>query len=219
MVPAYNEGRGLTTFLPQYDEVLRKICQRYELIFVDDGSTDDTAQIVKELQKNHPNLRLLSYSPNQGYAHAIIQGIKASTMDWVAYTDADGQLDLEDLTKLWEKAGPQTMVVGYRVHRQDPWIRKLASRVYNILQRLFFGISAKDINCALKLFPGKVRQWEFHSRHFLIDAEFFLLAKKHHFRVVQVPVRHLPRQMGTSTIRLSTVFETLKDMWDLWKKY
>lgn len=216
MMPAYNEEAILPLALDEAVEALDELCERWELIVVDDGSTDATPRILAEWSEREPRLRVVTQRPNQGYTRALARGFSEARYEAVFYTDADAQFDLRELAALYPHLHEADMVAGYRVRRQDPGIRLLTSAVYNRLQSLVLGVRARDVNCAFKLFRRSFFDAvEIRSDGFLIDAELYARAKRAGLRWEQVGVRHRPREEGSSTVRPGTVLETLRELWRL----
>lgn len=212
-MPAYNEEKVIEKIVKEAAEVLKNICKEWELIVVNDGSKDKTEEILKDLEKEIKNLKIVSYYPNKGYANALKEGFREAKYNYIFYTDADGQFDLNEIKNYFPLIYENDMVVGYRVKRNDPFIRKVASRVYNIIQRFYLGIKPKDINCAFKIFKaGFLKSIPLKSNHFLIDAEFFLRVRERGAKYVEVPVTHFARKEGRSTVKFKTIFQTFKEM-------
>lgn len=213
VMPAYNEENGIEEVVRESVEVLSKICNQWELIIVNDGSKDRTEEILRKLEEEIKNLKIVSYYPNKGYANALREGFRKAKYQYIFYTDADGQFDLSEISNYFHLIYENDMVVGYRLKRNDPLIRKFTSRVYNLMQRFYLGIKVKDINCAFKIFKRSfLEEIPLISEHFLIDAEFFLRAKERGKRYVEVPVCHRERKEGRSTVKFKTIFQTLKEM-------
>lgn len=213
VMPAYNEEKGIEEIVRESAEVLDKICSQWELIIVNDGSKDKTEEILRKLEGEVKNLKIVSYYPNKGYANALREGFKVAKYSYIFYTDADGQFDLTEIKNYFPLIYENDMVVGFRIKRNDPLIRKFTSKVYNLMQKFYLGIKVKDINCAFKIFKaGFLKGIPLKSEHFLIDAEFFLRAKERGARYVEVPVCHRKRKEGSSTVKFSTIFQTLKEM-------
>ncbi|HPR64040.1 MAG TPA: glycosyltransferase family 2 protein [Thermoanaerobaculia bacterium] len=211
--PAYNESTSIEVSIHEALSALVDICVQWELIVVDDGSTDNTLEILKRLEGEHRNLRVISYTPNRGYAWALRTGFDACRYDLIFYSDADAQFDLHEIMKLYEEIDRADMVVGYRKDRKDPFIRIIYSRTYNLLQRAILGIRARDINCAFKLYRKEfLSMIPLTADHFVIDAEFFARAGIIGARVIEVPVTHHPRKLGSSTVSVKTICRTLKGM-------
>jgi glycosyltransferase involved in cell wall biosynthesis len=216
VMPAYNEQAVLPLSLQEAVEALEEMATDWEIVIVDDGSTDATPRILAEWAAREPRIRVLTQTPNQGYSKALIRGFKSAVKDAVFYTDADAQFDLREIIRLYPLLEQHDMVTGYRIDRQDPPIRLLTSRVFNALQALVLGNRVRDVNCAFKLFRRSFfDRVHLSSDGFLIDAELYLRAKKAGLRRTQVGVRHRPRTLGSTTVRASTVTQTLRELWNL----
>jgi dolichol-phosphate mannosyltransferase len=216
VMPAYNEQDALPVSLREAVEALEEMATDWEIIIVDDGSTDATPRILAEWSAREPRIRVLTQSPNQGYSKALIRGFKAAVKDAVFYTDADAQFDLREIVRLYPLLEQHDMVTGYRINRQDPPLRLLTSRVFNTLQGLVLGNRVRDVNCAFKLFRRSFfDRVHLSSDGFLIDAELYLRAKRAGLKKTQVGVMHRPRTLGNTTVRASTVAQTLRALWNL----
>src|SRR5687768_12451343 len=137
VLPAYNEASGIAEAVAEAHEALVGLGYEFELLVVDDGSTDDTADRVAEVAALWPRVRLLTHSTNLGYGAALRTGFEAARYDLVAFTDADGQFYLDDLEDLVTLARECPVAVGWRIARKDPWRRRFLSWGYNRLARLF----------------------------------------------------------------------------------
>lgn len=216
VMPAYNEQAILPLALDEAIDALSDLCERWELIVVDDGSTDATPKILAERSRRDPRLRVVTQRPNQGYTRALARGFTEARYEAVFYTDADAQFDLREVAHLYPHLDEADMVSGYRVRRRDPWVRLLTSAVYNRLQSMVLGVRARDVNCAFKLFRRSFFDAvRIESDGFLVDAELYARAKRAGLSWAQVGVRHRPREQGSSTVRPGTVVETLRELWRL----
>ena len=219
LMPAYNEQEVLPVALEEATAALEDLCETWELLVVDDGSTDRTPEILADWAGKVPRLRVVTQEQNSGYSQALIRGFAECRYEMIFYTDADAQFDLHAIADLYPKLAEADMVTGYRLGRQDRWIRFVTSGIYNQLQGWLLGLKVKDVNCAFKLFRrsyfDKVR---LSSDGFLIDAEIYARAQAAGLSWIQVGVEHRPRELGSTTVKTSTVTETLRELWSLKKQ-
>jgi glycosyltransferase involved in cell wall biosynthesis len=218
--PAYNEEGNIEKAVQ--DSLAYLGSRPGEVLVVNDGSRDRTAEILSRLEKAHPGrVRALHHEINQGYAPTLRDGFLAAKGEWIFYSDSDNQFVLKELDLLMNLRDGVDMVVGYRKDRQDPAFRKFAAGTYNFLVRLFFGLrGVRDIDCAFKLFHRSVFQKiKIESSHFLIDGEILIKAQHLNMKIKEVGVTHLPREVGTSTVRFFHVTNTLAGLAKLyWRK-
>lgn len=213
LMPAYNEEEVLDSSISEAVGALDDLCQTWELVIVDDGSTDATPEILREWSDRDPRVQAVTQPANSGYSRALIDGFAACRYEVIFYTDADAQFDLGHIADLYPHLAEAEMVSGYRVGRQDRPVRHLTSAVYNWLQARMLGLRVKDVNCAFKLFRRSFfDQVELSSDGFLIDAELYARAQSAGLSWRQVGVPHRPRLSGTTTVSVSTVFETLREL-------
>ena len=152
ILPAYNEEAGIAQAIAEADDALRQLDVTYEIVVVDDGSRDQTAAFVEQSLRERPCLRLVRHHTNRGYGAALRTGFEAARGRRIAFTDADCQFHLADLALLLPLMERHPIAVGYRVDRQDTWLRKFYSRGYNLLARCLLGTTVRDIDCAFKIF-------------------------------------------------------------------
>src|SRR4051794_25876 len=152
VLPAYNEEAGIRQAVAEADDALARLAADYEILVVDDGSRDATATAVGETAATRPRVRLLRHPTNRGYGAALRTGFAAARFERVAFTDADCQFHLDDLSRLLPLTEKHPLVVGYREDRQDSWRRRAVSRGYNLLVRTLLGTRVRDCDCALKVF-------------------------------------------------------------------
>ncbi|MCS6851064.1 MAG: glycosyltransferase family 2 protein [Gemmataceae bacterium] len=210
VIPAYNEAPGIAGVLKEATATLERLLDDFEIIVVDDGSHDDTAKRVADMARHDQRLRLLRHERNRGYGAALRTGFGAARFPWVAFTDADGQFYLDDLRRLLHHAPAAPLVVGYRLQRQDPWLRRFLSWGYNTLVRLLLRTGVRDCDCALKLFRRDVLHELLPvSTGFFVNTEMLARARRLGLRIVEVGVRHRPRRAGSSKVSLRDVPRTL----------
>lgn len=197
-MPASNESENLRWLLPRVHEALPRIAQRHDVVIVDDGSTDGTREVAKEVAAElGMDLRVLRHERRMGYGAAVGDGLRAADLEYTAFIDADGQLDVADLALLAPHLADAELVAGWRTSREDPAFRSVISGVFNRLVLFTFRIPVKDVNCALKIVrTDMLRRFTLHSRSALINAELFWKVRAHGGRFVQVGVAHHPRRMG-----------------------
>ena len=200
VVPVCNEAENVEPLAREIDAALNN--RAYEMIFVNDGSTDETAAILKKLKSSLPALRVLSHSFRSGQSAAVASGVRAARAPWVATLDGDGQNDPADIPRLIEaRDGPEgrgvQLIMGNRkASRKDTAFRKLQSSVANGVRSSLLGDGTPDAGCGIKLFSREVFMDlpRFDHMHRFLPALF----QRHGARVVSVPVSHRPRTRGTS---------------------
>ncbi|MBV8367025.1 MAG: glycosyltransferase family 2 protein [Candidatus Eremiobacteraeota bacterium] len=171
----------------------------YEVIVVDDGSADATAQIVTRLAQEDPHVRLVRHATNRGYGAALRTGFASATKDLVFFSDADGQFDLGELPATLELASASPVVAGYRIKRSDPWHRLFIARSYRLIVWLVFGLRVRDIDCAWKmLHRDALARVELESNGAFISSELLIKLKRAGVPLTQIGVHHYPRTTGVS---------------------
>jgi dolichol-phosphate mannosyltransferase len=217
VIPAYNEAAGIRQAVAEAEEVLARLVMDYEILVVDDGSTDATAALVAAAARDNPRVRLLRHAGNRGYGAALRTGFAAARFDRVAFTDADCQFHLDDLAPLLDLADQHPVAVGYRVGRQDPWSRCFFSRGYNTLARTLLGTRVRDCDCALKVFRKEaLAELLPETPGFFVNTEMLTRARQHGYRVAEVGVRHRRRLRGASKVSLADIPRTLRTLLPFW---
>ncbi|HZW32169.1 MAG TPA: glycosyltransferase family 2 protein [Isosphaeraceae bacterium] len=208
VVPSKNEAASLPQLVEEIARALRRVCDRsgprrlagYEIIVVDDASTDRTSSILEDLAAAYPELRGLRLAAGVGQSAATVAGIRAAAGDWIATLDADLQNDPGDLVRLWDALPGHDAALGWRVRRRDVWTRRVLSRWANRVRNAVLGQSIRDTGCSVRIFPRAValRLPAFHGVH----RFFGPLLLREGCRLVQVPVHHRPRPHGRSHYNL-----------------
>jgi len=218
--PCHNEQDNIETLTLQTLKMLEAISDDYEVIIVDDGSTDQTAQIAQKLTQQSPHVRLVQHPVNQGYGAALQSGFRAATKQWVFYTDGDGQFDIDELPPLVELIDQYDIVTCYRINRQDSFLRKFNGWAWTKLVNLLFHFKLRDIDCAFKLYRREIFDHiEMQSTGALIDTEILARAKKRGYTMVQTPVHHYLRTAGTqSGASIKVILRAFRELFQLRKK-
>jgi dolichol-phosphate mannosyltransferase len=217
VIPAYNEEKGLHATLLEADRALACLTREYEILVVDDGSSDDTAGVVAGVARKFPQIRLLRHASNQGYGAALRTGFAAARCDRVAFTDADCQFHLADLALLLPLTEHAPLAVGYRVQRQDPWPRLFYSWGYNVLVRTLLGTRVRDCDCALKVFRKEALDNLLPvTEGFFANTEMLTRARQLGYEIAEAPVRHRPRLFGSSKVSLLDIPRTLRTLLPFW---
>ncbi len=217
VLPAYNEQESIAQAILEADAALNACTSDYEILVVDDGSKDQTSEIVSQIAAGNPRVRLLKQEGNQGYGAALARGFREAKMDLVSFTDSDCQFDLTELQHHIALARKHDVVCGYRIDRQDPWIRKVYSGVYNMIVRTLLGTGVRDVDCALKVFRREVIQnIDIETSGFFVNSEVITKARIAGHSVVEVGVTHRPRHAGESTVsplHIPPVFASIFRYW------
>jgi len=219
--PAHNEEANLEAMVEEALGALPALAQRFEIIAVDDGSRDRTPAIADELAKRHPDLfRVVHHPTNLGYGAALRSGFRAARFGLVAFTDGDRQFKVADVGRLTERlAAPDSpdVVLGYRLKRADPLIRRWYARVYRLSNRIFFGVRVRDIDCACKLFRREaLTPIRVSSGGAFFTAELLIKLRFEGRSLAEVGVPHYPRTAGSPTgAKPRVVFRAVRDFWSL----
>jgi dolichol-phosphate mannosyltransferase len=217
VLPAWNESDVIASAIDEAEAALREIADCYEIIVVDDGSTDDTSALVQQAARRNPSVKLLQHSPNQGYGAALRSGFAAASMDLVAFTDADCQFDLSELDRFLLLSKRYDIVCGYRIDRKDTPLRCLYSKGYNLLVRILLGTGVRDVDCALKMFRRDVaKDLRISGNGFLVNSELLVQAHRQGRSVVEVGVSHRPRTAGSSTVSIHHIPKVLTALARYW---
>ncbi len=196
VVPCYNEEENIGPLVRELVEVLTPLGKSFEILFVDDCSTDRTVARVWEIRAEFPAVRLVRHTNNWGQSAAISTGFQMARGAILVTLDADLQNDPHDIPILLEYLSNADLVCGIRARRKDPWIRRLSSRIGNAFRNLITGDSIVDTGCSLRVLKREVVHElpRFNGLHRFLPT----LARFQGFRVVEVPVNHRPRQFGKS---------------------
>lgn len=198
--PCYNDAGTIASMVELATLTLKKISNDFEIIVVDDGSSDHSREILKELRLKNDHLKLIFHTRNKGYGGALISGFAHATKEYVFYTDGDFQYDVSELKLLIEKLSPKLDIVqGYKIKRHDPWYRIVIGDIYNFGVKLFFAIKIRDVDCDFRLIKRQVFDKVKLAHHSgVITVEMVKKFQNAGFRFAEVPVSHFHRSYGRS---------------------
>ncbi|HVX11900.1 MAG TPA: glycosyltransferase family 2 protein [Pirellulales bacterium] len=199
-LPAYNEETCITDTLRSALTELPPLCAALEVVVVDDGSGDETAARVEAVAKGEPRVRLVRHRQNRGYGSAVNSGLLAARGDLVMFADSDGQFSFGDVRRLLACLPGNDFVIGYRHRRVESVRRRLNAWAWGRLVRLAYGVRARDLDCAFKIFRREVvDRLRLTATGACINAELMCQCRRAGFRFAEVPVEHLPRVGGQPT--------------------
>lgn len=211
LIPLYNEDESLKPLYTEIKDALKKISIDYEIMFVDDGSTDNSLKVIKELSQKDPKIRFISFRKNYGKSAALQIGFKAVTGDAVITMDADLQDDPAEIPNLLTKLDEgYDLVSGWKKVRHDPFIKKHSSKFFNYMTRLMSGIKIHDFNCGLKGYRKEtVKSVDIYGE---LHRYIPVLAGWNGFKVTETVVRHHPRKYGVTKFGISRFFKGFIDL-------
>lgn len=198
---------------------MRKVTDDFEVLVVNDGSRDNTGDILNRLQAELPFLRVIHHETNRGYGAALITGFTNAKKDVVFYTDGDGQYDVREIHNLLAELRPNIdLVNGYKVKRADPWYRIAIGEVYRRVMRFVFQLSIRDVDCDFRLFRRHIfESITLESQSGVICVEMARKFDIAGFRAAEVPVSHYPRLHGSSEyFRIRHLQHTLRGLFRVW---
>jgi glycosyltransferase involved in cell wall biosynthesis len=196
-LPCHNEEGNIERVVAALESELPRIAERHEIIVVDDGSRDRTGEIADRLSAANPRLNVVHHPLNRGYGVAVISGIRACSQPWVVLCDGDGQFEASDIARLAARVPEYDVVVGRRMHRADPLMRRVNGKAWTVLMRVLLGIRLGDIDCGLKMFRRDLLEGiNLQAKGAMISAELMAQLAGRGARICEVDVHHLPRLTG-----------------------
>jgi glycosyltransferase involved in cell wall biosynthesis len=196
VVPVFNEEENLPLLMPKLVKILNQIEPAYEMIFVDDGSSDRSRDILKQMVTQYPSLRIIGLKENRGLSTALMAGMKEARGNWIITLDSDLQNDPEDIPKLIAYLDRYDMATGWRQKRRDTWLKKISSTIANAIRNWLSGEAINDSACTLRAFKKDCLKdiFVFNGMHRFLST----LVKMEGYRIIEVPVSHHPRRFGQS---------------------
>jgi dolichol-phosphate mannosyltransferase len=205
VVPVYNEEKNLPVLVPRIAQVLESLGKSYEMIFVDDGSTDESRKVLKEMVSQYPHIRILGFKKNCGETAAGAAGLKEARGKVIVTMDADLQNDPRDIPTMLEYLKEYDMVTGWRQKRDDSWVKRITSKIANNIRNWMSGETIRDSGCTFRAYKRECLQnlKLYKGMHRFMPT----LIRMEGFRVVEIPIAHYPRKFGVSK------YSTWNRMW------
>jgi len=218
-LPCHNEEGNVERVVRNFSSQLPFVADDFEIIVVDDGSRDRTGAIADSLSSADPRIKTVHHPVNRGYGGAVISGAKAASLPYVLLCDGDGQFDAADIVRLAALMPENDIVVGRRINRADPFMRRLNGQAWTFLMRLLFGIRVHDVDCGFKLFKREfIYDLELRAQGAMISTEILARATSKGARIVEVDVQHLPRLSGEqSGAKLKVIFRAFRELTRLYR--
>ncbi len=202
MFPAYNDAQSIPALVEKANEVGSFITEDYEVLVVNDGSSDDTQKVLQRLQRKYPALRVIHHQQNKGYGGALRTGFTSARKEWFFYTDGDGQYDPYEAVLLLKelRLHPKAdLINGYKKNREDTFTRRLAGNVYNAVLHWIYPLAIRDVDCDFRLIrTKKLQSLTLSSNSGLICVELISQLTRSGAKCFEVGVSHFPRQFGHS---------------------
>jgi glycosyltransferase involved in cell wall biosynthesis len=215
VLPCHNEVDNLRWLLPHIADVMPELADRWEVVLVDDGSSDGSGDVARAIAAERGfSLQVIRHAQKSGYGVTVADGLRATRLEYSAFTDADGQFEVADFALLIPLLANADLVGGWREERSDAALRSVVSGVFNTLLRVLYGLRVRDVDCAMKVMRTDfLRSIHIESRSALLNAELYIKAQRSGRRVAQVGVPHHPRQMGVrSGARPRAIARAIKEL-------
>lgn len=220
--PFWNEEKNIEEVVMRAIPIAEKVAKNWEILIIDDGSTDKTLEKANNIASKNKNIRVITHSPNRGYGAAIKEGLENANFQYVVFNDGDLQFDFSEVTKFIELIKNNDLVIGFRQQRKDNLIRHLLMNLLKLWDYLFFGFNFKDIDCGFKMFKKDAinELMPLRSEGAMITTEILAKAKRKKLKIAQVSVTHYPRLHGDETganffVVARAVLESLTLWWDM----
>lgn len=212
--PAHNEVDNIGALTEKAVQVLQSMGLDYEILIINDGSTDGTREAADQLQSRYPGVRAIHHEVNRGYGGAVWTGIQNAKKELVFFTDGDGQFDISELKDFYEALNGYDAVLGYRIKRQDPFHRILFAKCWMTLIWILFGFRLRDLDCAFKLIRQELlRDMKPECGGAMVTVELIAKLQAKGFRFIQKGVHHYPRLAGQqSGGSLKVVLRAFKEL-------
>ena len=217
--PAYNDSGTIASMVIRAVKAASALTPDFEVIVVNDGSSDGTAEIADELARTYPQVRVVHHAKNRGYGGALQTGFRSATKELIFYTDGDAQYDPSELAVVWDRMGEDVdLVNGYKISRSDPFHRIVIGRMYHHIVSVLFGLTVRDVDCDFRLMRRRIfERINLEKTSGVICLEMMKKITDGGFRIVEVPVHHYHRAFGKSQFfNFPRIAKTGVDVLRLW---
>lgn len=195
--PVHNESKNIERVVKDAVSVLENLFRQFEIIIVDDGSSDGTNEIATRLTAVNKDIHVVRHRKNRGYGATVRSGFEKASFDLILLCDGDGQFDISEIQKLLSHIESYDFVIGYRKNRRDPFYRKLLGQIWSFMISCLFKVNFKDINCGFKLLKSHIiKGLNLYSIGGVISAEILVRANQKNVHIKEVPVNHKQRIYG-----------------------
>jgi len=219
--PAYNDSGTIASLVIAAVQTASRLTSDFEVLVINDGSRDATAEVADELARLYPQVRVIHHEQNRGYGGALRSGFASATKEWIFYTDGDAQYDPREMTLLWEKrAASVDLVNGYKISRSDPMHRIVIGRIYHHTVKRLFGLTVRDVDCDFRLIRRRVFDTvTLEKSSGVICLELMKKITDARFTIAEVPVHHYHRAHGKSQFfNFRRLARTAVDVFALWNE-
>lgn len=212
--PMYNEIDNIEPCVDGALYIGKKLGIDFEIVVVNDASTDGCGELAEQMAKKIPQLKVLHHAKNRKLGGTLRTGFYGATKDYILYMDSDLPLDFDDVAEAIPKIGNADILIGYRLTRDEPIKRKILSRGYNTLIRMLFGLKVRDVNFSFKLFKREILDHiTLQSEGSFIDAELIIESRRAGYQLAEVGLPYHPRTAGESTLASTSVIQkTFEEM-------
>lgn len=217
--PFWNEEKNIKYVVESAIPIAREIAEEWEILIIDDGSSDKTYEIGKELARKYRNVRAITHSPNRGYGAALRAGFDNARFKYIVFTDGDRQFDFSEATKFVDEIRNSDIVIGFRKKRRDQYVRHILMYLLKIWDFIFFRFYFKDIDCGFKMFKKSAYMQisPLRSEGAMITTEILAKATRKKLKIKEVEVNHFPREYGNqSGANIAVVIRAVLESFLLW---